>query len=466
MGENEVKLVDKFLEIYSREYDYYLEAAKLCAQQCETGLEANGIRSIVTFRSKRPDRLKDKLEKRNIEKKYKDVEEIYDDIVDLSGVRIALYFPGDKDEVDKFIKANFNILAIKKFPEKKETTYKKRFSGYWATHYRISLKSELLSDIYKRYGQAKIEIQVASVLMHSWAEVEHDLVYKPASGQLSEEEYRILDELNGLVLAGEIALERLQNAVKIRVAETGKRFNNHYELSSYLYDAVRRKMADSVEEPVMGRADVLYTFLKLADLDKPEYLENFIEQLDVNTEKRPIVDQIIDSVIDGDETLYSKYDQARLMAGSRNPYSIKQDSLSFLRDENLLGYFITRWIIFEHMVREIFKKVDSKYTAGTIFSLKSLLEREIINKNRYFQIESIRRLRNNIIHGIESPDDDQLIRATGVLEEILSEISKNIGDDLRPIVDEAIEKLATLVDEDDSSNKGKIIEIAANSDLK
>ncbi len=49
--------------------------------------------------------------------------------------------------------------------------------------------------------------------MHSWAEVEHDLVYKPINGKLSDEEYAILDEINGLVLSGEIALERLQKAM-------------------------------------------------------------------------------------------------------------------------------------------------------------------------------------------------------------------------------------------------------------
>ncbi len=41
--------------------------------------------------------------------------------------------------------------------------------------------------------------------MHAWSEVEHDLTYKPMQGTLSEEELSILDELNGLVLAGEIA---------------------------------------------------------------------------------------------------------------------------------------------------------------------------------------------------------------------------------------------------------------------
>lgn len=48
--------------------------------------------------------------------------------------------------------------------------------------------------------------------MHAWSEVEHDLIYKPLQGTLSKEELAILDELNGLVLAGEIALERLQAA--------------------------------------------------------------------------------------------------------------------------------------------------------------------------------------------------------------------------------------------------------------
>lgn len=53
--------------------------------------------------------------------------------------------------------------------------------------------------------------------MHAWSEVEHDLVYKPLNGTLSEEELAILDELNGLVLAGEIALERLQIAGTARI---------------------------------------------------------------------------------------------------------------------------------------------------------------------------------------------------------------------------------------------------------
>jgi len=57
--------------------------------------------------------------------------------------------------------------------------------------------------------------------MLAWAEVEHDLVYKPTQGELSEDEYAILDELNTMVLAGEVMLERLQSAGAARRLEAG-----------------------------------------------------------------------------------------------------------------------------------------------------------------------------------------------------------------------------------------------------
>lgn len=105
---------------------------------------------------------------------------------------------------------------------------------------RISLKDTSLTESQLRYVNSKTEIQVASVLMHAWSEVEHDLVYKPLSGNLSNEELSILDELNGLVLAGEIALERLNEAAKSRI-KTENAFNNQYELASFLYTKYQNK---------------------------------------------------------------------------------------------------------------------------------------------------------------------------------------------------------------------------------
>jgi len=90
----------EFLRLYPREIDFYQEAARLCAALCEQDLRTIGKRVIVTHRAKRPDRLAEKLEQRNPEKQYKTAQEIAEDSIDLAGVRIALYFPGDQGDVD------------------------------------------------------------------------------------------------------------------------------------------------------------------------------------------------------------------------------------------------------------------------------------------------------------------------------------------------------------------------------
>ena len=150
----------------------------------------------------------------------------------------------------------------KEFPTGAEPSYAKRFSGYWATHYRVQLRETDLSDAQKRYAEARVEIQVASVLMHAWAEVEHDLVYKPLQGRLSDDEYAILDELNGLVIAGEIALERLQRAGEARVAAGGRAFSDHYDLAAHLLHAAGPILKGPIADTALGRVDLLFDLLQ------------------------------------------------------------------------------------------------------------------------------------------------------------------------------------------------------------
>ncbi|MBF8982730.1 RelA/SpoT domain-containing protein [Lutibacter sp. B2] len=436
-------IIENFLERYGKEYDFYQKVAHLCAKQCEAGLESNGIRAIVTYRAKRPDRLKDKLEKRNEEKDYTSVNDIYKDIVDLAGVRIALYFPGDREEVNKFIESNFIIKKKKEFPTDAKPSYEKRFSGYWANHYRTYLKNEKLSDEHKRYGQAMIEIQVASVLMRAWAEVEHDLVYKPLSGKLSEEEYAILDELNGLVLSGEIALERLQKASKVRISAYGKPFNNHYELSSYLYDLSKPYFEKENIEPVMGRADILFRFLQFAKLDKPEAISEYINDLDLDTEKRPIVDQLVDRIVTGDAQLYDLYIVAREEVGVRNPYSSKSDKRTLLTEQNALGYFISKWIILESVIRDVMnKKYPNMGSSNILYTPKMLGSLEVFDSSIIDEINYIRKLRNQVVHGIEIPTDDSLMKAGKYLEDTIINIIPKLSPEIQDLVRSKLDKTA------------------------
>ena len=312
-GKNTMSVINEFMEYYISKLDFYREAARICAQICETNMEQMGIRTIVTSRAKKPERLRNKLEKRSSDKNYTSFDEISKDIADLSGVRIALYFPGDSYKVGQFIESAFQLKTCKVFPEllpvdkEQEGEYRKRFSGYGAMHFRVYMKEKDLPEAAKKYSDTMIEIQVASVLMHAWSEVEHDLLYKPFSGELSYEEDQILDELNGLVLAGEIALERLQKAVKNRVSQVGKEFNNHYELAMFLYNKLGSATKDSQKEILIGRADLLFNAIKSTSYNEPKKLKELIQHIDMDNKNRSIVDQIIDKISELDPEVIEKY---------------------------------------------------------------------------------------------------------------------------------------------------------------
>ena len=190
-------LINQFIDNYKKKFNYYESVGRLAAGQLEAVLRSSGIRAMVTYRAKNPGRLKSKVLHRNAKRPvpYRNIKEIYEDIADLCGVRVSLYFPGDRLQADQLIRDQFHILESKQFPEQsKPPTYHKRFSGYWANHYRARMKVENLKDNQKKYADARIEIQVASVLMHAWSEAEPDLVSTPPQGTLSDEELAILDE--------------------------------------------------------------------------------------------------------------------------------------------------------------------------------------------------------------------------------------------------------------------------------
>ena len=113
-----MSVIDEFLTRYRREIDYYEQVARTASNQAKAQLESAGIRAIVTDRAKSQDRLAEKVKDRDIRENYQSIQEIQDDIVGLAGVRIALYFPKDREEAGRIITSQFDLTEPpKKFPE-------------------------------------------------------------------------------------------------------------------------------------------------------------------------------------------------------------------------------------------------------------------------------------------------------------------------------------------------------------
>lgn len=413
-------VVESFIKSYEKEYDYYDTLSRIAAQKIDTLLRHAGVRAIVTNRAKDPERLRAKLIKRETDNKtpYSSADEINSDIWDLAGVRIALYFPSDREKADNIIKSAFDLITdIKKFPNSDSDSslppYPKRFSGYWANHYRVRFKSESLSSDQSRYSQARIEIQVASVLMHAWSEVEHDLVYKPLNGELSEEEYSILDELNGLVMAGEIALERLQAAGNARITKNKENiFNNQYEVASYLYSKYQAR-AKNGGELILGNIDLLYKFMRECQIKSPSDLLPFLKNISLQNNAKSgntISAQIIDNIISGDEEKYNIFSELRQ---SQDPIGEEVSTA--------IGDFISEWIHLEQLLSVISGLDKSK-------PLNANRLKQFINPRDMQLLLEIKSFRNAVVHGEKKPTlielNEMIDKTTRLYQTIESKINR------------------------------------------
>jgi len=214
---DKLSLIDAFVKLYKHEFEYFTKVAEEVNDQLADALQEAGIKAAVTFRAKKPRKLKAKLLKRNQTHQYQSFQDIYNDVVDMAGVRVALYLPADRTAVGQIIEQCFTQMReAKNFPEDRGPG---DGIGYVATHYLVRLKTETLHKDEYQYADTNVEIQVASVLMHAWAEITHDLLYKPSKGTLTPEERAMIDDLNRIVQEGEATLDKLQESVQDRTQQ-------------------------------------------------------------------------------------------------------------------------------------------------------------------------------------------------------------------------------------------------------
>ncbi|MDD4972209.1 MAG: RelA/SpoT domain-containing protein [Paludibacter sp.] len=396
-----MKIIYEFLKQYNKEYDYYQKLSQMVADKIEDQLIKRGIKAEVTYRAKRPDKLKDKLVKRNIEKKYETLDDIYNDIVDLAGVRVSLYFPSERKIIDEIVNQLFPVELKKEFPESSFIPHNsKRFSGYWATHYRIALNKTKNTN---KMHHPTVEIQVASVLMHAWSEVEHDMVYKPFTGNLSIGELAILDEINGLVLAGEIALDRLKILTNTRTSQHFS-IDSIYELNNFIIKNI--DLAD-LNKIRMGDTYLLFTFLKsVKKLDMKEF-KSYIKRVNFDSEIS-LTEQMI-------QMLFVDYYG-----------NVKSNLTKYFKNLNLpeaiipgSELIVRYWVILEKAFTNFHKTTIAKAKKYSDPDFNILLKKDIITSEDVQLLGEIKQDRNLLIQGVKNIELDKLHSTSQILKGIV-----------------------------------------------
>lgn len=178
---------------------------------------------------------------------------------------------------------------------------------------------------------------------------------------------------------------------------------------------------DSPKELIMGRADVLFRFLQLIGADRPTAVDEYLNELDVTKEERPIVDQIVDLMVAGNKDHYEKYEQARREVSARDPYGAKEYSEERTY-ESALASFLTKWVEFENEVRTIATQMLGN-DRGPLFSL--LLKLQLLAGSDMQTIQDIRKLRNDVVHGAKTPKETDLLEGGKQIERLVTSLRDN-----------------------------------------
>ncbi|KAK3307767.1 uncharacterized protein B0T15DRAFT_84516 [Chaetomium strumarium] len=189
---------------------------------------------------------------------FESVEQMFAAMHDLAGIRVSIYFPTDVQKVVDFLREHFRIVEgpsqkgglardlqkVRRLVERQRQIDSAAaeeeapgaqeaqagpvpgpgldltFSGYRATHVVICHKSLDFDQHARGEDVVNIEVQIGSIIMHAWSDIEHDILYKPsATGEPSADVVRMLDLINGIVMTGEVALQQLAS---VAAAETAR----------------------------------------------------------------------------------------------------------------------------------------------------------------------------------------------------------------------------------------------------
>lgn len=129
-------------------------------------------------------------------------------ITDLAATRIITFFPRTIDGIGSLLTQEFDILERS---DKAEDLLEEERFGYHSIHYLIKLSTARtgLSE-YERFRDAVIEVQVRTILQHSWAEIEHDIQYKSSAAIPSDIKRRFM-ALAGLLEIADREFQAIQD---------------------------------------------------------------------------------------------------------------------------------------------------------------------------------------------------------------------------------------------------------------
>lgn len=162
-----------FIEEFRRQRPKYLQLEEIVKEKLAKIKDmSNVLIAGIEHRVKKEESLRIKLSR------YGEWYQNFDDLHDLFGARIICYFSDDVDTIASLISTIFDVNF--ELSSDKRATISPDSFGYLSIHYICSLKKD--EGYPQELSNISFEIQIKTMLQHTWAMINHDLGYKSDFG--------------------------------------------------------------------------------------------------------------------------------------------------------------------------------------------------------------------------------------------------------------------------------------------
>lgn len=175
--ENEIYQKNKIKvksNIYMKLMSIYSQAIEEVKREIDDINKEYNLVDHIKTRIKSPKSIVKKMKDKNYELTYQNM---IDNINDIAGVRIMAKTIDDVYKIKNILEKNSNITIIKE----KDYIKKPKKSGYTSLH----IIAEVPTKIDENIVFVKVEIQIRTIAMDLWANLEHEIKYKP-EGKISK----------------------------------------------------------------------------------------------------------------------------------------------------------------------------------------------------------------------------------------------------------------------------------------
>ncbi|KAH7324862.1 hypothetical protein B0I35DRAFT_388886, partial [Stachybotrys elegans] len=200
------------------DYEEMVQALQLfCGEQ----LRHKDIKATINGRSKACESVEDSIKRRekHSQKDYKDLNDIFNNVHDLAGIRIVLDFPDDFYKADAFIRQAFEeFRPPNKFHADREVgeSWKPWFGAYSSHNHQVLISKNSTVRELSRFRGVLFEVQLTTCADNLYNKLAHPILYKRSAGLLTQRDEIVVDISHGIAWVHNLCLMyfkgRLKNA--------------------------------------------------------------------------------------------------------------------------------------------------------------------------------------------------------------------------------------------------------------